>query len=56
MAWKIEKNCFFVKTCTEPKSYIAVQTRFRKKFNFNTYPDKSQMFLWYIVIFKPMEL
>ena len=33
----------------------AVQTRFRRNFNFNTYSGKSQVF-YGIVTFKPMEL
>ena len=56
MAWIIKKKSFYVKNYIEPKSYIAVQTRFRGKFNFNTYPGKSQMFLWYIITFKHIEL
>ena len=31
----------------ETKYLKAVQTRFRRKFNFNIYPEKSQIFLWY---------
>ena len=47
MAWKLEEKIFCVTTYIETKSYKTVQTRFRRKFNFNTYPGKSQIFLWY---------
>ena len=47
MAWKLEDFFFCAKTYIETKSYKAVQTCFRIKFNFNTYPGKSQIFLWY---------
>ena len=47
MAWKLEEKIFCVTTYIETKSYKTVQTRFRRKFNFNTYPGKSQIFLWH---------
>jgi len=47
MTWKLEEKVFCVTTYTQTKSYKTVQTRFRRKFNFNTYPGKSQIFLWY---------
>ena len=47
MAWKLEEKIFCVTTYIETKSYKTVQARFRRKFNFNTYPGKSQIFLWY---------
>ena len=47
MAWKLEEKMFCVTTYIETKSFKAVQTRFRKKFNFNIYPEKSQIFLRY---------
>ena len=47
MAWKLEKKIFCVTTYIETKSYKTVQTCFRRKFNFNTYPGKSQIFLWH---------
>jgi len=34
-------------TNIQTKSYKTVQTRFRRNFNFNNYPGKSQIFLWY---------
>ena len=46
MAWTVEKN-FCVPTYIETKSYKVVQTRFCRKFNFNTFLEKSQIFLWY---------
>ena len=42
MARKIEENCFYFKTYIEPKSYAAVQKRFLKNFNFNTYPGNPK--------------
>ena len=47
MAWKLEEKVFCVTTNIQTKSYKTVQTRFRRNFNFNTYPAKSQIFLWY---------
>ena len=47
MAWKLEEKIFCVTTYIETKSYKTVQTRFRRKFNFNTSPGKSQIFLWH---------
>ena len=47
MAWKLEEKIFCVTTYTETKSYKVVQIRFRRKFNFNTFPGKSRIFLWY---------
>ena len=47
MAWKLEEKIFCVTIYIETKSCKVVQTRFRKQFNFNTFPEKSQIFLWY---------
>ena len=46
MAWKLEKK-FSVATYIETKFHKAVQTRFGRKFNFNNYRRKSQIFLSY---------
>jgi len=47
MAWKLEEKVFCVTTYIQTKSYKIVRTRFRRNFNFNTYPGKAQIFLWY---------
>ena len=43
MAWKLLEKMFCVTIYIETKSYKVVQTRFQKKFNFNTFPGKSQI-------------
>ena len=45
MACKLEETIFSVKTRIKTKSCNAVQIHFRRKFNFNTYPGKPQIFL-----------
>ena len=47
MACELEENIFCVTSYIETKSYKVVQTHFCRKFNFNTYHGKSQIFLWY---------
>ena len=44
---EVRGKIFCVTTYIETKSYKVVQTRFRRKFNFNTFSEKSQIFLWY---------
>jgi len=61
MAWKLEEKVFCVTTYIRTKSYKTVQTRFRRNFNFNTYPGilistLNPRYSCGIVTFKPMEL
>ena len=44
LPWKIERKFFCVKTYYETKSFIIVRTRYKRKFNFNTFPNRSQIF------------
>ena len=42
MSWM--QNIFCAKTYYETKSFMPVQAKYRKNFNFNTFPNKSQIF------------
>jgi hypothetical protein len=44
MPWLMEQKIFCVKTYYEAKSFKIVQARYNRKFNFNTFPIKSQIF------------
>ena len=46
MPWTTEQKTFCVETYFETKSFKSVQARFRREFNFNNYPDKSQIYRW----------
>ena len=41
-----ERKIFCVTTYLETKSYKTVQAKFRRKFKFNNYPQKSQIYHW----------
>ena len=43
MPWTMEQKIFYVKTYYETKSFKIVQARYRRKFNFNTFPNRSQI-------------
>ena len=43
MPWTMEQKIFCVKTYYETKSFKIVQARYRRKFNFNTFPNRSQI-------------
>ena len=40
----MEQKIFCVKTYYETKSFQIVQARFRRKFSFNKFPNRSQTF------------
>ena len=40
----IMEQIFYVKTYYETKSFKIVQARYREKFNFNTFPNRTQIF------------
>ena len=42
MPWQMEQKIFCVKTYYETKSFQIVQARFRRKFSFNKFPNRSQ--------------
>ena len=44
MPWSMEQKIFCVKTYYEMKSFQIVQARFRRKFSFNKFPNRSQIF------------
>ena len=44
MPWSMEQKIFCVKTYYETKSFQIVQARFRRKFSFNKFPNRSQIF------------
>ena len=44
MPWSMEQKIFCVKTYYETKSFRIVQARFRRKFSFNQFPNRSQIF------------
>ena len=44
MPWSMEQEIFCVKTYYETKSFQIVQARFRRKFSFNKFPNRSQIF------------
>ena len=44
MPWSMEQKIFCVKTYYETKSFKIVQARFRRKFSFNQFPNRSQIF------------
>ena len=44
MPWSMEQKIFCLKTYYETKSFQIVQARFRRKFSFNKFPNRSQIF------------
>ena len=46
MSWTIEEKTFCVETCIETKFIIAVQAKFRRRFDFNHFPNKSMIYRW----------
>ena len=44
MPWSMEQKILCVKTYYETKSFQIVQARFRRKFSFNKFPNRSQIF------------
>ena len=46
MPWTKEEKIFCVTTYLETKSFKTVQAKYRRKFNFNNYPQKSQIYRW----------
>ena len=46
MPWTKEEKIFCVTTYLQTKSFKTVQAKFRQKFNFNNYPQKSQIYRW----------
>ena len=46
MLWTREEKIFCVTTYLETKSFKTVQAKFCRKFNFNNYPQKSQIYCW----------
>ena len=44
MPWSMEQKIFCVKAYYETKSFQIVQARFRRKFSFNKFPNRSQIF------------
>ena len=44
MPWLMEQKIFCVETYYETKSFQIVQARFRRKFSFNKFPNRSQIF------------
>ena len=44
MLWTGEENIFCITTYLETKSFRTVQAKFRRKFNYNNYPQKSQIY------------
>jgi len=44
MPWSMEQKIFCVKTYYETKSFQIVQARFRRKFSFNKFPNRSHIF------------
>ena len=46
MPWTKEEKIFCVTTDLETKSFKTVQAKYRRKFNFNNYPQKSQIYRW----------
>ena len=44
MPWSMEQKIFCVRTYYETKSFKIVQARFRRKFSFNQFPNRSQIF------------
>ena len=47
MPWTKEENIFCVTTYLETKSFKTVQAKFRRKFNFNNYPQKSPIYVFW---------
>ena len=45
MPWTREEKIFCV-TYLETKSFKTVQANFHRKFNFNNYPQESQIYHW----------
>ena len=46
MPWTREKKIFCVTTNLETKLFKTVLAKYLKKFNFNNYPEKSQIYHW----------
>jgi len=46
MPWTKEEKIFCVTTYLETKSFKTVQAKFRRKLNFNNYPQKNQIYRW----------
>ena len=46
MPWTKEEKIFCVTIYLATKSFKTVQAKFRRKFNFNNYPQKSQIYRW----------
>jgi hypothetical protein len=44
MAWLMGQKIFCVKTYYETKSFKIVQARYKRKFNFNTFLSRNQIF------------
>ena len=44
MPWSMEQKIFCVKTYYETTSFQIVQARFRRKFSFNKFPNRTQIF------------
>ena len=46
MPWTKEEKIFCVTTYLETKSFKTVEAKYRRKFNLNNYPQKSQIYRW----------
>lgn len=46
MSWTKEERIFCVTSYLERKSFKTVQAKYHRKFNFNNYPQKSQICRW----------
>ena len=46
MPWTREDKIVCVTTYLETKSFKTVQGNFRRKFNFNNYPQKTPIYRW----------
>ena len=44
MPWMMEQKIFCVNTYYETKPFKIVQPRYRRKFNYNTFPNRRQIF------------
>ena len=46
MLWTREEKVFCISTYLETKSFKSMKAKFCRKFNFNNYPQKSQIYCW----------
>ena len=46
MPWTTEQKVFCVQMYSKTESFKTVQSKFRRKFSFNYYPEKSQIYRW----------